>query len=344
VTVALLCVAVGTVVWLKGDSTPTPSAVAPANPVAVHAVAAVEVGGPPQALLANGGSLWVATPSSVVRLNLHNGEKLARTAIPTNGLEAGLAFGGGSIWMTPTGSSELLRIDPSKDRIVAKIALRDAQHGHRSLLGGGVTFAFGRVWVSRVTDGVRGNVIAVDPRTNRIAASPITVGSGPDAIVSAFGSLWVDNTTVMIGRHAPRQTYPALSRIDPRTRHVTNEPFSGAPTVAFGSLWIPVSTADGAAVIRVSANGRTLARIPVPGVTDISAGAGRIWAISSAKLWQIDPSTDRVIGRPTQLGLRQPVAMVVSHQQLWIADYASGTVAHFQLASSTGAVSTGAVG
>ena len=268
--------------------------------------------------------------------------------MPTNGVNAGLAFGAGSIWLAPTGASQLLRINPSNNRLVANIHLGVNHEGHLSSLGGGVAFAAGRIWVSRVSNGPRGDVVSVNPTTNREAATPVTVGSGPDTVVSAFGSLWVDNTSVVIGKNAPSQTYPAVSRIDPRTRHVTTEWFSGTPATGFGSLWVETDAgSDGAAIVRVNpSNGKTLAQINVPRVISIASGGGRLWAISyprsrsarlfepikgTAALWQIDPRTNRLIGKPVRLALIQPDSIAVSDGQLWIADYHSGKVIHFQL-------------
>jgi hypothetical protein len=167
-------------------------------------------------------------------------------------------------------------------------------------------------------------------------------------VVSAFGSLWVDNTSVVIGKNAPPQTYPAASRIDPRTRGVTTEWFSGPPATAFGSLWVETDAeSDDAAIIRVNpANGKTLAEIDVPRVVGISSGGGRLWAISyprsrsarlfepirdTAALWQINPRTNHIVGRPVRLPLTEPDSIAVSDRQLWIADYHSGKVIHFQL-------------
>ena len=326
-----------------------PAAIAPAKPVGLYAAGVVNVGGNPQALLAHGDSLWIATPSSVVRLDLRNGATIARTPIPTNGINAGLASGAGSIWLAPTGASELLRIDPTSNRLVASIHLSVSDNGRESSLGGGVAFAAGRIWVSRVSNRPRGDVVEVNPADDQPAGAPIAVGSGPYTIVSGFGSLWVDNTSVTVGNNAPSRTFPAMSRIDQRTRHVTTEPFAGMPAVGFGSLWIQTDAGDGdAAIIRVDpATGRTIARIPIPRVIGVASGAGRVWAIAyprsrsasrfqpikdTAALWQIDPRTDRVIGKPVHLGLIQPVSIAVSHGQLWIADYQSGKVIHFQLA------------
>jgi hypothetical protein len=325
-----------------------PAAIASAKPVGLYAAGVVNVDGSPQALLANGDSLWIATPGSVVRLNLRDGSMIAQTPIPTNGVGAGLAFGAGSIWLAPTGTSRLLRIDPSSNRLVADIHLGVTDNQRLSPLGGGVAVAADRIWVTRDSTRPRGDVISVNPTTNRATATPITVGSGPDALVSGFGSLWVDNTSVVVGNNAPSRTYPAVSRIDPRTRRVTTEPFSGTPTTGFGSLWIQTNAAsDDAAIVRVNpATGQTLARIDVPRVIGVSSGAGRVWAISSprsrsastfrpikgtAALWQIDPRTNRVIGKPVDLPLMQPISIVVSTGQLWIADYQSGKLIHFQL-------------
>lgn len=325
-----------------------PAAITSAKPVGLYAAGVVSVGGSPQALLANGDSLWIATPRSVVRLNLRDGSTIARTPIPTNGVNAGLAFGAGSIWLAATGTSRLLRIDPSSNRLVANIHLGATHNGRLTSLGGGVAFAADRVWVSRDSNRPRGDIISVNPTTNQATATPITVGSGPDTIVSGFGSLWVDNTSVVVGNNAPSQTYPAVSRIDPRTRRVSTEPFSGTPATGFGSLWIQTNAAaDDAAIIRIDpATGQTLARIDVPRVVGVFPAGGRVWAISyprsrsastfqpikgTAALWQIDPRTNRVIGKPVNLPLIQPISIVVSNEQLWIADYQSGKVIHFQL-------------
>jgi hypothetical protein len=325
-----------------------PPAIASARPVGLYDAGVVNVDGSPQALLANGDSLWVATPSSVVRLNLRNGSTIARAPIPTDGVNAGLASGAGSVWLAPTGTSRLLRIDPSSNRVVADIPLGASDNPRLSSLGGGVAFAAGRVWVSRDSNRAHGDVISVNPTTNHATATPITVGSGPDTVVSGFGSLWVENTSVVVGANAPSRIYPAVSRIDPRTRRVTTEPFSGTPTTGFGSLWIQTNAAsDDAAIVRVNpATGQTLARINVPRVIGVSSGGGRVWAISyprsrsastfqpikgTAALWQIDPRTNRVIGKPIHLPLIQPISIVVSTGQLWIADYQSDKVIHFQL-------------
>lgn len=320
-----------------------------AEPVRLYAAGVVDVGGSPQALLAHGDSLWVATPSSVVRLNLRDGSTLGRISIPTNGVNAGLAFGAGSMWLAATGNTQLLRIDPQTDKLIAKIPVGGRQGRREFLLGGGVAFAAGSVWATRTSNGPRGDVVAVNPSADRIAGTPVPVGSGPEAIVSGFGSLWIENTSVVLGSTPPDQTFPSMSRISLPGRAASSEPFSGTPAVGFGSVWIQTGNAlsENAALVRYDpATERVLARIQVPRVVAAAFGDGRVWAISyprsgsantftpvkgTAVLWQIDPRTNRIIGAPIHLQLTQPDAIAVSAGQLWIADYQSGTTLHFQL-------------
>ena len=139
-----------------------------------------------------------------------------------------------------------------------------------------------------------------------------------------------------------------MSRIDLRTRKVITEPFSGTPAIGFGSLWIQTDAeSDAAAIVRVDpATGQTIARITVSRAVSVASGGGRVCAIAyprsrsrstfqpikgTAALWQIDPHTNRVIGKPIHLPLIQPISILVSQGQLWIADYQSGKVIHFQL-------------
>jgi sugar lactone lactonase YvrE len=354
VAVVAVVVAFATVGHHSGTSKPTRPAGGdrsleiPAQPVELYDAGVVDVGGPAQALLVDGDSVWVATPRSVVGLDLRDGSTIGRVSIPTDGVNAGLASGAGSIWLAATGQSQLLRIDPANGQLVAKIRLDASRNGRVRPLGGGVAFAAGTVWATRDSSGPRGDVVAVNPATNRIVGAPVTVGTGPDVIVSGFGSLWVDNTSVVPPDTAPTRTYPAVSRIDPRTRRVTTEPFSGTPAAGFGSLWIPAGAgSDSTAIVRYDpATRRVIARIAVPRVVGVAFGDGRVWAISyprsrsartftpikgTAALWQIDPRTNRAIGKPIHLQLTQPDSIAVSRGQLWIADYNSDKVIHFQL-------------
>ena len=75
----------------------------------------------------------------------------------------------------------------------------------------------------------------------------------------------------------------------------------GVTDVAFGdgSLWVP--TLDETVVRMAPDDGRTLATIPVPGVSDyryVAVGEGGVWVIDggTSTLTQIDPNINRVVG------------------------------------------------
>jgi hypothetical protein len=340
VTVAVAVAAIG---LLGHKSRLSGSAAHPTLPVAAVGVGSVRVPSGTEALLVHGGSLWVTGTHSLERLNPVNGAVEAKIRLPIEGLAAGLAFGAGSGWVAAGGANtgsapSLARIDPANSRIVATIDVTESRPGHLRILSQGISFAAGRVWLSRDSTGSHGDVVSVNPATNRVDGRPVTVGTGPDTLLAAFGSLWVDNTGLTVGRK-PAPALPAsIARIDPRTRQVTTEPFSGAPSAGFGSLWVR----DDDTITRYDpSTGRTIARIQVPRVIAVAFGHGRVWAVSrsanpsdpnagTATLTQIDPRSNRVVGTPSHLQTPQPVAIAVSGRDLWIADYQRGLL-HFKL-------------
>ncbi len=339
----LVAVAVAAIGLLGHRSRLSSSGARPALPVSAVAVGSVRVAPGTEVLLAHEGALWIAGVRSLQRLNPVTGAVKATSRLPVEGLAAGVAFGAGSAWVASgggnTGSAPtLVRIDPASGQILATINVTKSSPGHLRVLGAGIAVAAGRVWLSRVSAASHGDVVAVDPATDRVDAAPVPVGTGPETLIAAFGSLWVDNTGQTVGiKHSP--ALPAsVARIDPRTREVTTEPFAGAPSAGFGSLWVRHD--DTITRYNPSTN-RLIARIHVPHVIAVAFGDGRVWAVSgptdtpdpngpAAMLTQIDPQTNRVLGTPTQLQAPQPVAIVVSGHDLWIADYQGGLL-HFKL-------------
>lgn len=340
VTVAVAVAAIG----LLGHKSRLPSSAAhPTLPVGAVSLGSVRVPPGTEVLLAHGGSLWIAGVHALERLNPVNGAVETTIRLPIEGLAVGLAFGAGSGWVASGGantphSPSLVRVDPANGRILATIDVTGSTARRVRVLGGGISFAAGRVWLSRDSTGVHGAVVSVNPATNRVDGRPVTVATGPETVLAAFGSLWVDNTGLTIGiRHAT--ALPAsVARIDPRTRQVTTEPFSGAPSAGFGSLWV---RHDDTITRYDSSTDRAIARIHVPRVIAVAFGDGRVWAVSgsmntsdpngsTATLTQIDPRSNRIVGTPSNLDTPQPVAIAVSGHDLWIADYQHGLL-HFKL-------------
>jgi len=341
VTVAVAIAAIG---LLGHKSRPSSSVARPTHPVEAVAFGSVPVVPGTELLLAHRGSLWIAGGQSLERLNPVNGAVEAKIRLPIEGLAVGLAFGANSGWVASGGantpnSPSLVRIDPASGRVLAAVDVTESTARRLRVLGsGGISFAAGRVWLSRDSTDAHGAVVSVSPATNRIDGRPVTVGTGPETMLAAFGSLWVDNTGLTIGiKHAP--ALPAsVARIDPRTRQVTPEPFAGAPSAGFGSLWVR----DGDTITRYDpSTSRPIARIHVPHVIAVAFGDGRVWAVSGststpdpngpiAMLTQIDPQSNRIVGTPIPLRAPLPVGIAVSGHDLWIADYQRGLL-HFKL-------------
>jgi YVTN family beta-propeller protein len=102
-------------------------------------------------MAAFGGSVWVASAcgeSTVTRIDARTARVTARIRVP--GVALGVAGGVDSVWVT-TLRGLLLRIDPSTNRIAAKLPLRDAA---------GVTTGGGFVWV---VNRVGRNVLRIKP-------------------------------------------------------------------------------------------------------------------------------------------------------------------------------------
>lgn len=322
---------------------PSSSAARLTLPVWPVAFGSVRVAPGTEVLLAHGGSLWVAGAHLLERLSPVNGAVRAQIRLPIESLAAGLAFGAGSGWVASGGANtgsapSLVRIDPSTGRILAAIDVNGNGTGRLRVLSGGISFAAGRVWLSRDSTGPHGDVVSVNPATNRVDGRPVPVGTGPDTVLAAFGSLWVDNTGLTVGRNPATPLPASVARIDPRTRQVTTEPFSGAPSAGFGSLWVR----DADTITRYDpSTGLPVARIPVSRVIATAFGDGRVWALSrsantsdpngsTATLTQIDPRANRIVGTPTHLQTPEPIAIAVSGHDLWIADYHGGLL-HFKL-------------
>ena len=307
------------------------------------ALGSVPVAAGTETVVAHGGSLWIAGAHSLERLDPKSGAVEAQIRLPTQGVAAGLTFGAGSGWVVSGGANTgnaatLARIDPATGQILATINVARSSPGHLRVVGSGIAFAAGRVWVSRDSAGSHGAVVAVDPTTNRVDGRPVTVGTGPRSLLAAFGSLWVDDSGMTVGIKPAPAPPAAVARIDPRTRQTTTEPVSGAPSAGFGSLWV---RHDDTITRYDPATRRPIAGVHVPHAIAVAFGDGRVWVVSGptqapdpngppAVLTQIDPQSNRILGTPIRLAAPLPVGVAVSGRDLWIADYQTGLL-HFKL-------------
>ncbi len=313
----------------------------PATLTRLRAVPAgsVHVGGGPADLLVADGSLWVAGEGYVARLNPADGHKQAKIPVPANVIgPAQLAAGAGSIWVAYQGQGQVQRIDPSTDRVIATIGLRGAPSG------GGIAVAGGHVWASIDSQRRRGHVLVIDPHTDRVSGPAAAVGAGPGRLHAGLGFVWVQNTS------GPNAT---ASRIDPVTRAVQQLSITGEPAVGLGHVWALGSPfGRGSTVLyRYTPRARPayLPGAPFPRGVAITFGAGRVWVLSyprsrstrtfepirgTATVTPVAPRPYRYglpVGTPTRLDALQPDAIAVAGRDLWIADFASGDLLHFQI-------------
>lgn len=171
----------GTVSWINssppGQSTP------------------ITVGQGPSAIAYGEGSAWVvnATDGTLQRIDGH-----LRPSVPIaiGGAPVAVAFGGGWVWVTDTSSSSVVKVDPKKPQVVARLSV-----GNNPVA---IAFGGGRVWVANAADGT---VTSIDPATDQ--GRQIPVGGNPDGVAYANGAVWV-----AVGQPA------SLVRIDARSLHV----------------------------------------------------------------------------------------------------------------------------
>jgi streptogramin lyase len=303
-----------------GDSTPH-SVTTPAPPP-LRAVLGTTIHIPSGAVdVAVGkGATWVSGFGTMTRVEPSTDHVVAAVKTPGTEDYSQVAVGLGAVWVTADGG-RLYRIDPNSDRVVATI-----------LVGGpiqGVETGGGYVWLTRPTEG-DGELIRVDPATNRVTGAPIEVGPGPIAALYGFGALWVTSPSSVV-------------RVDPSTGTVSTTGFTGRVAAGYGSLW---ATSDDSVLRADPKTGHPTATVGVPRAQAVAVGQGRVWVLASPKsssrtlfypvknttaLWEIDPMNNRIVERPFRLDALQPIALAVGGRAVWVADYDSGTITRFDL-------------
>ncbi len=287
----------------------------------------------PAALATGYGSLWVSGFDQVSRLNPASSRVLARIRTPRTADYSHLAVGDRSVWVTSTARGVVYRINPSTNRVIATV------HVGGPVLG--VAVGAGRVWVTRPRAG-QGQLIAIDPRDDRVTGQPIDVGSGPGQVVYGLHAVWVQNTSpASVVRVNPSSG--KVTTIIATTPVAAGSPGPGTIAVGYGSLW---SAANGSLTQVDPVSRRVRSRVPIPRGVAVALGDGRVWVLAflrsssptvfdpikaTAALWQVDPGSGRVTGRPIRLGAKLTIAIAAGRRVLWIANYDSSTVTRIRL-------------
>jgi hypothetical protein len=141
-----------------------PSSIVSASSLKLEAPTTLRV--PAMDMLSAFGSIWVSQPDRVSRIDPETGRVTATVPVPGTSDFRNLAAGADAIWVDDSGTETLTRIDATRNRVTATIPMR----AHLFVVDG-LAFIDGKLWVVRPVpnDEAQGDVVSIDPATNRIA-------------------------------------------------------------------------------------------------------------------------------------------------------------------------------
>jgi YVTN family beta-propeller protein len=274
--------------------------------------------------------------------------RLGHSSVVLGQLAGGaLAVGEGAVWAMNDAKRTLMRIDPARNAIVARIKVGTPE---------AAAAGDGAVWLS---DPSRNTVMRVDPAMNSVTAK-IQVGSHPEGIAVSPGAVWVVNVggptvsridpatnrvvaTIRVGAKgdccsehtsviaSPRAVWVALPNgkkivhVDPATNSVvatTRVGYSpgGALAADETGVWWSCGC-DGNAVGRVdSRTNRLTTNLAESFPIGIQIAFGSVWVANegSGNVDQIDPQTGRIVARLHIVGL--PVRLGIGFGSVWVEE------------------------
>jgi YVTN family beta-propeller protein len=260
--------------------------------------------------------------------------------MPLAGQFPSIAFGEGAVWVTSGQANGVVyRVDPATNRVTATIPVTGGAFE--------IVVAAGTVWVSPYDPSQppspgAGEVVRIDARTNTLR-SPVPVPGEPLILRYGLDAIWVTS--------GDEHVY----RIDPRSGAVAG-PLGGVDNVnavGGGALWgTYVNTPEDRGVLRADpATGRVVAHIRFPdGGVLYAFGLGTLWvaqgppttmpvqggqsaSATPGELYRIDPSNNRVLGRPVPLPGIEPTAVAVGEGAVWVGELDDKALTRFNLAS-----------
>jgi YVTN family beta-propeller protein len=255
--------------------------------------------GPPGAVSAADGSVWVADPGAGEVSRIDPGMDAATARIRLGGRPGAMATGDGAIWVVETFDTvdtvdlaAVARIDPATDSVTRTITLPWAHPG-------AIAYGAGQVWVA---DPAARQLAEINPATGSLART-LPVNLQPSAIAAVGQAVWVGGNDS-----------PTVERLAPSGRVLARVGVGADPSalaVGAGSLW--VASSMNATVSRIDlATSAVTAVIPLrlhPAA--LVAGPGSVWVADqdSGTIYRIDPGTDQVtasasiMGDPTSLAI-----------------------------------------
>jgi YVTN family beta-propeller protein len=255
------------------------------------------VGRGPGAVVAGGGSTWVANAQdgTITRINR---EREQVVAIDVGGAPHGLAFGAGSLWVADGDARSVAQINPGTNKVEQRIDVGNAPSA--------VAFAGGALWVASGVDGTLDRIELGRKRGRRA----IPLGSNPTAMAAGAGALWVAS-----------EEGGTVTRVDPRSGTVVRAiPVGNGPSAVAtgeGAVWV-VNGHDGTVSRIDPATNTVTGTVRVGGEpTAVAAGAGAVWVAGGegGTIARIDPETPEVVER-IHTG-NSPSAVTVAGGRVW---------------------------
>src|SRR5581483_11955266 len=239
------------------------------------------------------------------------GRVVANIPVPAEG--GPFTAGEGAVWALSDTTSTLMRIDPRRNAIIARIKVSP---GEDAAAGGGA------VWISHPREDT---VSRIDPTTNRVSAT-IHVPGQPSGVAVSPGAVWIADA---LG--------PSVTRIDPATNRIVATIRVG-PDSACCSPHMGV-TASGEAVWVALPSGKSIVRVN-PRTNKVTATiklnfipCGFV-AVTDDAVWsagadcthvvaRIDPTAKRV---SAELAEPHAVGIVRAFDSVWVASLESGNI------------------
>jgi YVTN family beta-propeller protein len=275
-------------ILLRDDPPPVvvpPDSVAVVDAATNRVVATVPVGVRPGPVAYGQRAIWVGNleDSSLSRIDPVTRKVVKNISLPAT--PDAVAFGAGAVWVVNGRLGTLYRVDPTFNRVTDAVRL-----GDRAVLSAraGADVRLGSIWTA-FGDSTLARADPAPPRPAGIGST----GTGPSAVVAAYGSVWVASAgDDVVQRFSP------LTFEDGAIREfgVGSTPMGLA--AGEGAIWVANSGDD--YVTRIDAAGlgsRPLRPIPVgDGPTDLAIADGVVWVANAraGSISRIDPETNEV--------------------------------------------------
>jgi YVTN family beta-propeller protein len=259
------------------------------------------------ALTVGEGAVWAVSEAESALMRIDPARNAIVARITVVSPDA-TAAGDGAVWLTYPSSNTVVRIDPDTNKETARI--------HVGPQPSGIALSPGAVWVA---DGGGPSVSRIDPMTNRVVA---TIRVGPRqyccaehmSLIASGGKVWVavPNANEIVG-------------IDPKTNDLVatlHLPYS--PCAFLDADRHDVWSAGGGcadAVGRIDTRTKALTALVVePHAVGLALAFGSVWTavIDSGNVDRIDLHTGRLIARLHVGGT--PVRLGVGFGSIWVND------------------------